>query len=202
MIKYITCIHFAILFSSLQIYSQSQQNLRGFSLGDSLESIFKKDYTQVGYEEMGQTELYRFELKDKNALSVTLDNDKVVYIELDNIKPEAKSTGFLDFKFSETKLIDVINRFNSKGFIYEDRNAGKINDKFYTITCYKIKGTDEILVLFCHIDLDKLEGIEDQFELWTKLELFAITLAKEKYLDSIWGETKNYPDNATHIIEI
>jgi hypothetical protein len=203
MINFFINLQFAILFfTSLQIHSQNQKNLRGFSLGESIESVSKKGYTQIGYEEVDNTKLYRFNLKDKNAISVTLDNNKVVYIELDNMDRASKTTGFLDFKFSDTKLIDITERFDSKGFIYENRNAGKMNDKFYTITCYKIKNTDAILALFCVTNLDNLKNIEDQNELQTKLELFAVILAKEEYLDSIWGEKKNYPKDANHLIEI
>jgi len=112
MFNFFIYLQFVILFLiSLQIHSQDQKNLRGFSLGESIESVFKKDYTQIGYEEVDDTKLCRFNLKDKNAISVTLDNNKVVYIELDNMDPASKLTGFLDFKFGDTKLIDITERF-------------------------------------------------------------------------------------------
>jgi len=60
MINFFTYLQFVILFfTSLQIHSQNQKNLRGISLGESIESVSKKGYTQIGYEEVDDTKLYR-----------------------------------------------------------------------------------------------------------------------------------------------
>ena len=189
-----------LIISSFLLYPQSNLDLKDFKLGESKATILNKSFEQIGYSEIDDTKLYRFELPDKNAISVTLDNNKVVYIELDHMEPDAKNTDFLDFKFTDTKFADIVEKFGSKGFIYKDRNVGKMDDFMYTIECYKIKDTDEVLVFFSSIKTDDFKNVEGQSDLWKKLGLVSIAIAKENYLDSIWGKEKQYPKNGSHIV--
>lgn len=102
----------------------------------------------------------------------------------------------------KTKFIDVKNKFDSKGFIYSDRNAGQAGDLFYTLICYKIKNTDQVIVFGSTLPIDELEDIKGQEELWSKISLSTIILAQENYLDSIWGDEKKHPDNDNYKIDL
>lgn len=179
----------------VQAEAQSKISFYDFEIGNHTEVIDKTNLKQIGYENFNGSDIYRFKTPNKNEISITFLNEKLVYIEEDYMYKEHITSSLKNFKFKETKLIDIIERFNSKGFIYTDRNAGEMGDLFYTLICYKIKETNKVLVFGSTLKLDKLKDVKDQKDLWSKLSLAIIILSDEHYLDSIWGSEKEYPKN-------
>lgn len=191
-----------ILSISLQSFAQSELSLYGFKLGDPIKNAKNTDLKQKGYEEYEGSQIYRFETPHKNDFSMTFVDGELVFMEEDYLYNNDYLTSLENFEFEKTKFIDVKNKFNSKGFIYADRNAGRAGELFYTLVCYKIKNTDHVLVFGSTLPLDDLENIKSQEELWSKISLSAIILAQENYLDSIWGDDKKLPDNDNYKIDL
>lgn len=182
--------------------AQTKIQIQDFKLGESLKEVKAKGHQQIGFDEIQTTVLYRYKLEDRNAISVTLENDEVVYIEMNHLNTQAQPSGFLNFTFKNTKLKDIRDKFNSEGFLYTDRNSGFMDDYFYTITCYEIKNSDSILAFITNLPTQKLDAIETHEELLSQLELTTVILAKVSYLDSIWQEDKTYPDNKRYILDL
>lgn len=75
-----------------------------------------------------------------------------------------------------------------------------MNNQFVTFTCYKIKDSGLIISFVTQIDLVKLQSIESKNELFENLELSTVIVAKESYLDLVWGKEKIYPDSEIYEI--
>lgn len=187
-----------LFFITIIAYTQEKKDLL-----KSFQNNQKSDlesFKLVGYEEEGNESYYRYELPDKDHFSITFKEGEVVYLEINNISKEATSASLFDFNFQQTKLIDIHEKFNSVGFIYENRNKTKMNNQFVTFTCYKIKDSGLIISFVTQIDLVKLQSIESKNELLENLELFTVIVAKESYLDLVWGKEKIYPDSEIYEI--
>jgi len=191
---------FVLLLTSIFAFGQGKSNLIKSLQNNEKESL--ESFKLVGYEEEGNESYYRYELPDKDHFSITFKEGEVVYLEINNISKEVTNASLFGFNFQQTKLIDIQEKFNSVGFIYENRNKTEMNNQFVTFTCYKIKNSGLIISFVTGIDLIKLQSIKSKNDFLENLELSTVIIAKESYLDKIWGEEKAYKDGENHVIEL
>ena len=189
-----------VLLTSIFVYGQGKSNLIKSLQNNEKESL--ESFKLVGHEEDESASYLRYELPDKDQFSITLKDGEMVYLEINHMSEKPTTASLFDFHFQETNLSDIHKKFNSSGFIYENRNNTKMNNNYITFTCYKIKDSGLIITFINAIDLDKLQTIENQNEFFENLALTTIIVAKESYLDTIWGEDKVYQDGEDFMIEL
>jgi hypothetical protein len=129
-----------------------------------------------------------------NDLSVTIENNKVVYVENDwqheikGVKPLIS-----DFKFGQTSLREIRKVFGTNGFTYEQRNDLITDTDIVEFNCFEFDSpNNEVLVI---ITKSAIKPELTESNLADRLKLESIVIAKREYLDEIWGDKKLFDAN-------
>ena len=112
---------FAVIYSAEKSIAQSMAGLR---IGDKFSMAVSKIGRQPDISNRaGSLKIFMWRLSDKNELHLTLSNeDKIIYMETDwNDDGGAERSDFSAFKFGQTTLIDVVDKFGSLGVIFGKR---------------------------------------------------------------------------------
>jgi hypothetical protein len=174
------------------ILSLGSISMLGIELYDSRKSLESLDLPIIG-EEPG---IVKYRTKNGNDLSVTFENDKVVYMENDwLLSAEGSKPLFTDFIFGKTSIADIRNKFGTNGFTYSKRLFSSTNTHLVTFNCFEFDtNKNEVLVTITGIAIEEKDQVNEN-NISEKLKLLAIILADKKYLDKIWGEEKVYDEN-------
>lgn len=177
-------------------YSLSMHNIK---LGDSENVLEKINLKKLGYEELEGMKMTRFLTKNGNHLSVTIDNKKVVYLENDFIdRVNGEKPLVTNFIFGKSSLNEIRAKFNSNGFIYNNRLYSETDTSLIAFNCYELKSIKkEIIVFVTAIPLAETPSTLQ--ELGDLMKLDAIIISNEAFLDKIWGENKSFDENYTPI---
>jgi hypothetical protein len=167
-------------------------SMLGIELYDTRESVESLDLPIIG-EESG---IVKYRTKNGNDLSVTFENDKVVYMENDWLLSAGGSKPlFTDFIFGKTSIADIRNKFGTNGFTYSNRLFSSTNTHLVTFNCFEFDtNKNEVLVTITGIAIEEKDQVNEN-NISEKLKLLAIIIADKKYLDKIWGEEKAFDKN-------
>ncbi|HTE01037.1 MAG TPA: hypothetical protein VK668_17220 [Mucilaginibacter sp.] len=175
------------LFSSSLLLPFNDISMHGIKINDPKSSLKK-----IRLEVMASDEtMTRYRTENGNDLSVTISDDKVVYMENDWLH-EVKGVKplFSVFKFGETTLRQIRKAFGTNGFTYVQRNDLVTETDIVEFNCFELDSpNNEVLVIITKAPL-KPEPTEAN--LADKLKLESIVIADKKYLDSIWGSDKTF----------
>ncbi|GGG23185.1 hypothetical protein [Christiangramia forsetii] len=159
----------------------------GIELYDTRESVEELNLPIVGEE----PEIIKYRTKNGNELSVTFENDKVVYMENDwLLKDDGSEPLFTNFIFGKTSIAEIRNEFGTNGFTYSNRLVSNTNTHLVTFNCFEFDtNKNEVLVTITGITIEEKDQVNEN-NISEKLKLLAIIIADRKYLDEIWGKEK------------
>lgn len=180
---------FSTLF--LILLSTSSVSMLGIELYDTRESVEKLNLPIVA-EESG---IIKYSTENENELSVTFENDKVVYMENDwLLEEEGKNPLFTNFTFGETSIAQIRNEFGTNGFTYSNRLYSATDTHLVTFNCYEINSDkNEVMVFVTGIPIRDKDSVNEN-NISEKLKLIALIIADKKYLNKIWGEEKVFDE--------
>ena len=176
----------------LILFSTSSVSMLGIELYDTRESVENLNLPVVA-EESG---IVKYSTENGNELSVTFENEEVVYMENDwLLKEEGKEPLFTNFKFGETSIAQIRNEFGINGFTYSNRLYSATDTHLVTFNCFEIDSDKgEVLVTVTGVEIAKKDEVNES-NISDKLKLLAIIIADKNYLDKIWGEEKSFDEN-------
>lgn len=169
----------------------SDISMLNIKIHDSKNVLEKIKLSVISQEE----NIVKYETKNKNAFSVTTDDDKVVYMENDWLqKEEGRKPLYTDFTFGKTTLRDVRNKFGTNGFTFKSRQAFATDDDLIEFNCFEFDSSnDEVLVVITKVALNE-ENITEE-NVADKLKLDALIIADKEYLNKTWGDEKIFDSN-------
>ena len=140
-------------------------------------------------------DVIKYRTENKNEFTVTLENDKVVFMENDWLQnPDSPEPLFSNFKFGQTTLKEIRKLFGTSGFRYDARESVSTENDAITFNCFEFDSpNNEVLVTITKVSLTAPDVTDAN--LADNLKLDGIIIADEKYLDEIWGKKKNYDIN-------
>ncbi|AVR47054.1 hypothetical protein C7S20_18370 [Christiangramia fulva] len=164
----------------------------GVELFDSRESVEDLNLPVVAKE----PGIIKYRTNNGNDLSLTFENDKVVYMENDWLhQPEGSKPLFSDFTFGKTSIGDIRKKFGSNGFLYSNRSFSSTDTHLVTFNCFEFDtDKNEVLVTITGVPIAEKDQVNKN-NISEKLKLLAIIIADKKYLDKIWGEEKVFDEN-------
>lgn len=93
-----------LLSFSLQSCAQDNLSLYDFKLGDHIDAMKDIDLEQKGNEKHEDSHIYRFETPNKNDISLTFVEDKLVFIEEDYLYKNDYTTSLENFEFEKNQV--------------------------------------------------------------------------------------------------
>lgn len=171
--------------------SAGSVSMLGIALNDSRKSVEDLSLPIVG-QEPGSV---KYRTKNGNDLSVTFENDKVVYMENDWLHTSEGSQPLVsNFTFGKTSLDDIRNEYGTNGFTYTNRSFYTTETDLIAFNCFEFDtDKNEVLVTITILSMEDEEVNEDNVS--KKLQLQAIIIADKSYLDKIWGKEKVFDEN-------
>jgi len=158
----------------------------GIELYDSRKSVEDLNLPIVGRE----NGLIKYRTKNGNDLSVTFENNMVVYMENDwLLQPEGTKPLYSNFTFGETSLEDIRKEYGTNGFSYVNRSIYTTETDLIKFNCFEFDSKkNEVLVVVTGVSMDDEDVNVDNVS--QKMKLLAVIIADKAYLDKIWGEEK------------
>jgi hypothetical protein len=168
----------------------SDISMLGIKINDSRKSLENLKLEITAKNKNGT----KYRTENGNDLSITFDNDKVVYMENDWLQDTmGRQPLFSDFSFGQTSLKEIRRKFSTNGFTYKSREGLIVDRYLVAFNCFEFDSKDnEILVTITKIPLDEYVTEEN---LGSKLKLDALIIADKAYLDKIWGKDKVFDKN-------
>ena len=161
----------------------------GVKINDTQNAIDQLKLEKVAQE----GNMVKYSTENDNDFSVTIVNDKVVYMENDWLQDvKSRQPLYSDFSFGETTLKDIRNKFGTNGFTYKSRLAFTTKTDLVQFNCFEFDSPNhEVLVTITKVSLKEnvLENIAE------KLKLDALIIADKNYLDKTWGQDKVFDKN-------
>ncbi|HMG15229.1 MAG TPA: hypothetical protein VK590_07285 [Saprospiraceae bacterium] len=141
-----------------------------------------------------ENNMIKYTTNNGNDFSVTIENNKVVYMENDWLQdPKGEKPLFSDFVFGQTTLKDIRKKFSTNGFTYRSRGAFTTKNDLIEFNCFEFDSSNnEVLVTITKVSLK--EDVTEK-TIAAKLKLDALIIADKSYLDRTWGEEKVYDEN-------
>ena len=198
----------ALAFTTLAS-SSFAQSISGIHVGEPANVLEKLNLKPTARDRMGSMDTVKYKLANGNELSVTYESPqgRIVYLECDWGKnPESAITDFPGFKFGITTLEKIRAANGSNGFSYKSNAMNSAGDQLFTFNAYNIEGKPgQVVVFVTALNMADLQKRRDNKEpgadsMAKNLTLDAIVLAKESYLDGIWGKEKIYDKEAKPIV--
>jgi len=176
----------SLLLLTTILVSVSSLSMLGIELYDSRKSVEDLNLPIVGRE----NGLIKYRTKNGNDLSVTFENNMVVYMENDwLLQPEGTKPLYSNFTFGETSLEDIRKEYGTNGFSYVNRSIYTTETDLITFNCFEFDSKkNEVLVVVTGVSMDDEDVNVDNVS--QKMKLLAVIIADKAYLDKIWGEEK------------
>lgn len=165
-------------------------SMNGIKIGDPITKL--KDLGLKIIDDDGNS--IKYKTVNGNDFSLTHHNGKVVYMENDWMEMEKGKIPLIsNFVFGKTTIEDIRNYFGTNGFVYNKIGMSTLND-VVMINCYSINSVNgEVLVFITKSAKSDISKNKDRVD--ELLKLNAIILAKEDYLDYLWGDEKTFDPN-------
>ncbi len=165
-------------------------SMSGVKINDSRKSLDNIKLKIVAKDE----NMIKYRTENGNNFSVTIDKDKVVYMENDWLQDsKSRQPLFSDFSFGLTTLKDIRNKFSTNGFTYRSRGAFTTDTDLIEFNCFEFDSeNNEVLVAITKVSLK--EDVTEE-NVASKLKLDALIIADKAYLERIWGEDKVFDRN-------
>jgi hypothetical protein len=184
-------VFFSLLLLSVSVSVSAETSIEGVKIGDGPSSLEKLSLTLTNSEKNEGAEIRKYKTKTGNELSITVQKDKVVYIEYDWSQDEESSkTPYDGFIFGKTALTEVRSRFGNNGFTHKRTAFVKSGNGLVTFNCYELVDSSSTIFVVVSKVVPKAginaANIADHFK------LDALILADPAYLDEIWGKEKAY----------
>ena len=169
------------------LFSIGSIPMLGIELFDSRKSVEMLNLPVVG-EEPG---IVKYRTENGNDLSVTFENDMVVFMENDWLLAEEGTKPLVtDFIFGITSIADIRNKFGTNGFTYSNRLYSATDTHLVTFNCFEFDtDKNEVVVFVTGVPIKDSDKVNES-NISDKLKLMAIIIADKAYLDKIWGEEK------------
>ena len=185
-----------------QLYTPSTkaQSLNGVTVGASFSTVKSLKLRPMARDLRYGLNLAKFRLPNDNEISITYSGraDSIIYVEVDwNKRPESIDTGVPGLLFGTTTLGDIRQKYGSNGFAWVKNPLAIKDDTVVAFNAYEIKNRPGVAVVFVTAvaKADATAAVASSDAMGRNFRLYAIILANERYLDSMWGNEKNYdPD--------
>jgi hypothetical protein len=159
-------------------------SMLGIRINDPASALKKITLKAIAKEQ----NMTRYRTANGNDFSVTIETDKVVYLENDWLPTGGKEPLLTGFTFGKTTLKEIRNKFGTNGFTYTQRDAFTTEKDLVEFNCFEFDSpNNEVLVCVTTMPLTVKATKENLAE---HLKLAAIILADKKYLEEIWGKEK------------
>jgi hypothetical protein len=165
-------------------------SMLGIKIIDTKESLANIKLEIVAKDK----DMVKYKTENSNDFSVTLDNDKVVYMENDWLQDvNSRLPLFSDFTFGKTTLKDIRSKFSTNGFTFKNRGYFKTETDLIMFNCFEFDSkNNEVLIAITKISLK--EDVTEE-TVASKLKLEALIIADAEYLDRTWGKDKVFDTN-------
>jgi hypothetical protein len=174
-----------LLIASILISVPGDISMMGIKIKDSRESTKNINLDVVARD----TDMIKYRTENGNDLSITFENNKVVYMENDWLQDTAaRQPLFSDFSFGQTTLKEIRSKFGTNGFVHKKMGSIKTETDVIMFNCFEFDSkNNEVLVT-----ITKARISEDvtQENVASMLKLDALIIADKAYLDKIWGKEK------------
>jgi hypothetical protein len=128
-----------VSFFIISLPTLAASSIDGIKIGDNLAAIEAQHLSMVVSNKISDGEMRKYKTKDGNDLSITIINNKVVYIEKDWSQDlKSNKTLFSGFVFGKTSLSDIRTKFGTNGFTYKSIVITKKGDNLITFNCYEL----------------------------------------------------------------
>lgn len=162
-------------------------NMAGLGIHDS-ESSLQNIHLKVIAKDSG---MIKYETDKGNALAVTIQNGKIVYLENDwSHKPDGEKPLFSDFTFGKTTLREIRTKFGTNGFVHKNVMGTTTETDIVMLNCFELDSPNNEVIVVVTKARANLQTAQEHVA--DSLKLDAITIADKDYLDEIWGKDKSY----------
>lgn len=181
----------SLLLLTIILVSVSSVSMLGIELYDSRKAVEDLKLPVVGKE----PGIVKYRTKNGNDLSVTFENNMVVYMENDwSLQLEGVKPLYSNFTFGKTSLYDIRKEYGTNGFSYVNRSISTSETDLISFDCFEFDSKkNEVLVVITGVSMADENVNVDNFS--KKMKLLAIVIADKAYLDKIWGEEKIFSAN-------
>ena len=181
----------SLLLLTTILVSVSSLSMLGIELYDSRKSVEDLNLPIVGKE----PGIVKYRTKNGNDLSVTFENNMVVYMENDwLLQPAGAKPLYSNFTFGKTSLDDIRKEYGTNGFTYVNRSIYTTETDLIAFNCFEFDSKkNEVLVVITGVSMADEDVNVDNIS--KKMKLLAIIIADKAYLDKIWGEEKIFSGN-------
>jgi len=183
----------------------SAQSVAGIEVGDPPTLLDKLNLKAVAHVTQGSTDSTKYVLPNGDELSVTSDSQakKIVYVEHDWSRGSANTPAdFPGFTFGVTTLEEIRKVTHSNGFTYRRNAMGAAAGEFFTFNAYTLANKPDLVVVFVTaFNVSEVRNAlggrnPSRDEMARYLKLDGLILAREDYLDQLWGVEKvSDPEN-------
>lgn len=181
---------FTLLITIILFIPTTEISMVGIKINDSKKTVDKLKLEIVVQED----DMIKYKTENGNDFSVTLERNKVVYMENDWLQDNnSRKPLFSDFSFGVTTLKDIRTKFSTNGFTYKTRGYFKTKTDLIMFNCFEFDSkNNEVLVAITKISLK--EDVSEE-NVASKLKLDALIIADKTYLDKTWGSEKVFDPN-------
>ena len=188
-----------LLISFITIFLSAQEvSMSNIKIGDSVEKLNKINIEKDEYEiieiESGSSVNrkndgeFDFLLPDGNQISFSIKNGIILFIKNEWAGDYNHIASLLpNFEFNKTSLEDITSFIGISCYYYENYIIKTSLSYIFYYNCFRLDTEQsEVLVLITTTPIDSRE--------YESSKLYSIIIADEKYLDSLWGESKLFDE--------
>jgi len=184
-----------IFYFSIICFSYSQ-SFSGIEIGSNINLAKNIGSLPIANSQSGPVDIAKWRLDDGNYLSITSyrNSGKIVFMEIDwNGSPSSVLTDFDGLFFGKTTHNDLINKFSSLGFIYQNRGVtANIEGTTVSFNSYEIKNKSVVVTFMTSL---KITNGLNKDNIRNNMYLSSIIIASNDYMNIIWGDKKIYSTN-------
>ena len=175
----------------------------GIKVGGPIQPAYDLDFERVFRKGKGAVKYIQWRLPNSNTLAVSYNSeqDRIRKIDLNwGRNSEGINAGISDFRFGETTLQEIRDRFGSNGFSYAGKVMYTNDDGIVTLNAFELRDTPAIIVVFETFISNEVKAKIDLLpreqqvlgEIGDYFVLTGISVADEAFLDKEWGKVKLY----------
>jgi hypothetical protein len=164
-------------------------------IGENQRWVNELTLEVIAVDADNETPSIKFLTDNENTLSITLKEDKIVFMENNwNQNPTSKQSLFPGFIFGETTLEEIISKFETAGYTYPNLDSYETDTEITFLNCFEIQNQEDVTLIVI-TTLKKVKGKKVNYNDSSKLILEAIILSSSNYLDGNWGTNRSYSEN-------
>jgi hypothetical protein len=183
----------------------------GIQVGGPIQPAYKLDFERIIRKGKGVTKYIQWKLPNFNQFSVSYNSeqDRIRKIDLEwGGSVNGSEVGISDFKFGETTLQEIRDRFGSNGFSYAGKVIYTTDEGIVTLNAFELRDTPTIIVVFETLISNEAKAQIDLLprekqvlgKIGDKFTLVGVSVADEVFLDDEWGKVKIYDPESNPIV--